>query len=164
MSERTLILLRHAKSDWSGDEPDRLRPLATRGRRQAPDAGRWLAAHIDSIDLAVVSPARRARDTWDLVAAELDTPPGTRIDDRMYGASGQGLLSIVRDLSDDIDTAVLVGHNPGIEDLASFLLGEMSRMKTSALAVITIAGSWSTAGHHSATLRASGRPPAGSAT
>jgi phosphohistidine phosphatase len=119
-----------------------------------------LAANIDSIDLAVVSPARRARDTWDLVAAELDTSPPTRIDERMYGASGPELLSIVRDLSDDIDTAVLVGHNPGIEDLASLLLGEMSRMKTSALAVITIAGSWSTAGHHSATLRASGRPPA----
>ena len=159
MSERTLILLRHAKSDWSGDESDRLRPLAKRGRRQAPDAGRWLAANIDSIDLAVVSPARRARDTWGLVAAELDMPPRTRIDDRVYAASGHELLSIVRDLSDDIETAVLVGHNPGIEKVASHLSGERLPMTTSALAVITIAGSWSTAAHHSAALRASGRPP-----
>ena len=67
MSERTLILLRHAKSDWSGSVPDVDRPLARRGHRQAPQAGRWLADNIDSIDLAVVSPANRARRTWELV-------------------------------------------------------------------------------------------------
>lgn len=160
MSERTLVLLRHAKSDWSGGETDRLRPLAERGRRQAPDAGRWLAAHLDRIDLAVVSPARRARDTWDLVAAELDTPPPTRTDDRVYAASEPELLDIVRELSDGVGTAVLVGHNPGIEDLVSLLTGEARAMPTSALAVLTIPGSWSAAGPESATLRAAGRPPA----
>ncbi len=160
MSERTLVLLRHAKSDWSGGETDRLRPLAERGRRQAPDAGRWLAAHLDRIDLAVVSPARRARDTWDLVAAELDTPPPTRTDDRVYAASEPELLDIVRELPDGVGTAVLVGHNPGIEDLVSLLTGEASAMPTSALAVLTIPGSWSAAGPESATLRAAGRPPA----
>jgi phosphohistidine phosphatase len=159
MPERTLILLRHAKSDWSGDEADIARPLAKRGRRQAPDAGRWLAANIDGIDLAVVSPATRARSTWDLVAAELDVLPPTRIDDRVYAASDHELLTVVRELSDDIETVVLVGHNPGIEDLASLLTGERSQMPTSALAVITVPGSWSTAGHHPALLRASGRPP-----
>jgi phosphohistidine phosphatase len=160
MSERTLILLRHAKSDWSGDEADIARPLAKRGRRQAPDAGRWLAANIDSIDLAVVSPASRARSTWDLVSAGLNVPPPTRIDDRVYAASDHELLTVVRELSDDVDTVVLVGHNPGIEDLVSLLTGEWAPMPTSALAVITMSGSWSTAGHHSAVLRASGRPPA----
>mgnify|MGYP003403616899 FL=1 len=160
MPERTLILLRHAKSDWSGDEADIARPLAKRGRRQAPDAGRWLAANIDSIDLAVVSPASRARSTWDLVAAELDVPPRTRIDERVYAASDQELLNVVRELPDDIETVVLVGHNPGIEDLASILTGESAPMPTAALAVITLPGSWSTAGHHLAVLRASGRPPA----
>ena len=55
-SERTLILLRHAKSDWSGDEADVARPLAKRGRRQATDAGRWLAANIVSIDLTMCHP------------------------------------------------------------------------------------------------------------
>jgi phosphohistidine phosphatase len=160
MPERTLILLRHAKSDWSGDEADIARPLARRGRRQAPDAGRWLAANLDSVDLAVVSPARRARSTWDLVAAQLDVPPRTRIDDRVYAASDQQLLTVVRELPDDIETVVLVGHNPGIEDLASLLTGESAPMPTSALAVITVPGSWSTAGRDSAVLRASGRPPA----
>ncbi|MGZ4592780.1 MAG: SixA phosphatase family protein, partial [Actinomycetes bacterium] len=96
MSERTLILLRHAKSDWSGGEADIDRPLGKRGRRQAPDAGRWLAASIDSIDLAVMSPARRARSTWNLVSAELDVPPPTRIDDRVYTESDSELLDVVR--------------------------------------------------------------------
>jgi phosphohistidine phosphatase len=160
MPERTLILLRHAKSDWSGGEADIDRPLAKRGRRQAPDAGRWLAASVDSIALAVVSPANRAGTTWDLVSAELDVPPPTRIDDRVYSASDSELLGVVRELPDDVDTAVLVGHNPGIEGLVSLLTGESVPMPTSALAVIGMTGSWSTAGHSLAALRASGRPPA----
>lgn len=160
MPERALILLRHAKSDWSGDETDIARPLASRGRRQAPDAGRWLAANLDRVDLAIVSPAKRARSTWNLVAAELDVPPRRRIDDRVYTASDRELLAVVRELPDDIETVVLVGHNPGIEDLASFLCGESVTMPTSALAVITLAGPWATAGRDSAVLRASGRPPA----
>jgi len=156
----TLILLRHAKSDWSGDEADIARPLAKRGRRQAPDAGRWLATNIDSIDLAVVSPANRARSTWDLVSPELEVPPPTRIDDRVYAASDDELLDVVRELPDHVGTVVLVGHNPGLEDLASRLTGEWAQMPTSALAVITVPSSWSSAGHRPAKLRASGRPPA----
>jgi phosphohistidine phosphatase len=160
MPERTLILLRHAKSDWSGGQADIARPLAKRGRRQAPDAGRWLAANLDSVDLAVVSPASRARRTWALVSAQLDAPPPTRIDDRVYAASHQQLLTVVRELPDDIETVVLVGHNPGIEELASFLTGELAQMPTSALAVIALPGSWSTADRYAAVLRTSGRPPA----
>jgi len=113
MPERMLIPLRHAKSDWSGDEADIARPLAKGGRRQAPDARRWLAANLDSVELGVVSPCRRARSTWDLVAAELDVRPGTRIDDRVYAASDQELLTVVRELPDDIETVILVGHRPG---------------------------------------------------
>jgi phosphohistidine phosphatase len=158
--ERTLILLRHAKSDWSGDEADVDRALAKRGRRQAPDAGRWLASNIDSIDLAVVSPANRARSTWDLVAAEFDTPPPMRLDDRVYAASGGELLDVVRDLPDDVNTVVLVGHNPELEDLVVLLTGESVPMPTSALAVIDVPGSWSTVGRGGAVLRAAGRPPA----
>lgn len=157
----TLILLRHAKSDWSSDEADVDRPLAKRGRRQAPAIGRWLAANIDGIDLAVVSPAARARSTWDLVAAKLDVRPPVRIDDRVYAASDQQLLRVVRELADDVKTVVLVGHNPGLEDLASVLTRESPAMPTSAIAVIGMPGSWPTAGRDPAVLRASGRPPAG---
>jgi phosphohistidine phosphatase len=159
--QRTLVLLRHAKSDWSGMEADIRRPLAARGRRQAPQAGRWLDAHVDAIDLALLSPATRARQTWDLVAAELHRPPPTRVDDRVYAASERELLAVVRGLPDDSGTVVLVGHNPGIEDLASMITGQPTAMPTSALAVIAWPGSWSTAGDQPARLRASGRPPAG---
>lgn len=158
--EHTLVLLRHAKSDWSGDRADLARPLAKRGRLQAPDAGRWLATHINGFDLAVVSPATRARSTWDLVAAELDTPPPTRIDDRVYAAPDRELLAVVRELPDDLRTVVLVGHNPGLEDLVSTLTGEPVPMRTAALAVIMVPGPWSTAGQQPAVLRAAGRPPA----
>jgi phosphohistidine phosphatase len=160
MSERTLILLRHAKSDWSGGEADIDRPLANRGRRQAPATGQWLATNVNRIDLAVVSPANRARSTWELVAAELAVRPPTMIDDRVYAASGDELLAVVRELSDDIRTSVVVGHNPGLEDLVTRLTGQWAPMPTSAAAVITIPGPWSTAGRDPALLRASGRPPA----
>jgi phosphohistidine phosphatase len=78
----------------------------------------------------------------------------------VYGASDQLLLTVVRELPDDVETVVLVGHNPVIEDLASLLTGESVSMPTSALAVITLPGRWSTAGRGSAVLQASGRPPA----
>ena len=159
MRERTLVLLRHAKSDWSGMEADIRRPLAQRGRRQAPKAGRWLVANVDSIDLAVLSPATRAQQTWELVAAELPAPPPTHIDERVYGASDRRLLAVVRDLTADIDTVALVGHNPGVEECVFTLTGQPFPMKTSALAVITWPGMWSDAGQQRATLRAHGRPP-----
>ena len=159
MSGRTLILLRHAKSDWSGTEADIRRPLAARGRRQAPETGRWLEANVDRIDLAMVSPATRARQTWDLVAAQLRTAPPIVIDDQVYAASGRQLLAVVRELDSDLDTVVLVGHNPGIEELAFALTGEPTSMPTSALAVMTWPGAWTAADQDVAVLRASGRPP-----
>jgi len=159
VNERTLILLRHSKSDWSGGEDDLHRPLASRGRRQAPEAGRWLAANIERIDLAVVSPAVRARSTWELVSAELAVPPPTRSDERVYGAAASGLLAVVRELSGEVGTVVLVGHNPGLEDLASTLTGGWVHLPTSALAVMDLPGDWSTAGDSPAVLRAAGRPP-----
>jgi phosphohistidine phosphatase len=158
-AERTLVLLRHAKSDWSGGEPDAARPLAKRGRRQAPEAGRWLAEHLDGIDLAVVSPATRARSTWDLVAGELDVPPRVLVEERVYGASDRELHDVVRGLPDAVRTAVLVGHNPGLEDLVLRLTGEWAPMPTSAIAVLAVPGSWSTTGAGRATLRTAGRPP-----
>jgi phosphohistidine phosphatase len=161
MPKHTLVLLRHGKSDWSHDEPDLARPLAKRGRRQAPEAGTWLATNLDRIDLAVVSPAERARSTWDLVAARLDGPPPTRIDDRVYAASDHELLRVVRELPDELARVVLVGHNPGLEDLAALLTGRWASMPTSGLAVIALPGPWASASAGSGTLRASGRPPAG---
>jgi phosphohistidine phosphatase len=157
----TLILLRHGKSDWSGGEPDRLRPLAGRGRRQVPEAARWLADNVGVIDLAVVSPAERTRETWRLAAAELAVPPPVREDDRVYAGSARSLLEVVRELPEEMATVVLVGHNPGVEDLVVSLTGHWVSMPTSSLAVIDLAGPWSAAANTAAQLRAHGRPPAG---
>ena len=160
MAEHTLILLRHGKSDWSGDEADVNRPLAKRGRRQAPEAGHWLATHVDRIDLAVVSTAKRARATWDLVSAELGERPKTRHDENAYAASGGELLDIIRSLGDELGTVILVGHNPGLEDLAETLVGDRTPLPTSALAVIELDGPWRSAGRAPGLLHAAGRPPA----
>jgi phosphohistidine phosphatase len=154
---KTLIVLRHGKSDWSGNEPDRERPLAKRGRRQVPEAGAWLAANLPDIDLAVVSPAERTRSTWALAAAELHRPPDVRLDDRVYAASVGELHHVVRELPAEADTVVLVGHNPGVEDLVQELTGKWVPMPTSALAVVQWDDSWTDPS--GARLTASGRPP-----
>lgn len=159
MPERTLILLRHAKSDWSGGQADVDRPLAERGVRQAPRTGEWLAHSGYVIDLAVVSPAERARATWELVAAEFDSTPPCQVDDAVYAASAGELKGVVRALPDSVHTVVLVGHNPGLEDLVGGLAGTPVPLPTSAVAVIGWDGPWSQAGRTPAVLLAQGRPP-----
>jgi phosphohistidine phosphatase len=125
-----------------------------------PDAGRWLADNVGLIDLAVVSPAERTRETWRLVAAELAVPPPVREDDRVYAGSARSLLGVLRELPDEVGTVVLVGHNPGVEDLVASLTGRDVSMPTSALALIDLSGPWPAAGSTQAELRAQGRPPA----
>ncbi|WP_426626235.1 SixA phosphatase family protein [Leifsonia sp. McL0607] len=156
-NQRTLILLRHAKSDWSGSAPDIDRHLAKRGRAQAPLAGRWLANHAARIDLAIVSPAQRARETWELVSAQLAHMPAAQFDDRVYGAPADRLLEVVLDVPDEVRTVLLVGHNPGIEQLASLLAGEDVIMRTAGIAEFGVEGRWPELDATSTVLRAAGR-------
>ena len=155
--ERTLIVLRHAKSDWSGGEADIDRTLNLRGLSQAPEAGSWLAEHFPSIDLAIVSPAARARATWALASAELSHSPEARIDDRAYAASVNDLLQIVRELPDELENVILVAHNPGLEDLVYLLTGESATLSTSAVAVLGVPGTWAELDASIAVLKTSGR-------
>jgi phosphohistidine phosphatase len=159
-AHRTLLVLRHAKSDWSGGEADIDRTLNPRGQAQASEVGGWLAEQPLTIDLAVVSPATRATATWARVSAELAAGPEARLEERAYAASGSVLLQIVRELADEVRTVILVAHNPGLEELVEVLSGESITMPTSGLAVLTLPGSWAEAAPTTATLRASGRPPA----
>src|SRR4029079_744372 len=92
-----LILLRHAKSDWP-DVPDRDRPLAKRGRRDAPKIGRWLREHGYLPDTVICSDARRTRQTWDRVARELGGSPSVTFEPRAYAASATTLRYLVMEL------------------------------------------------------------------
>lgn len=121
---RTLLLLRHAKSGW-GDPTlaDSDRPLAPRGRRTAPKIGRWLAAAGLHPSYAVCSTARRARETWALFVEGLGRPVEVRFDERLYQARPATILALVAALPDSAATVVLVGHNPGFEDVAETFAG-----------------------------------------
>lgn len=142
---RTLILLRHAKSAWPDDTPDARRPLAGRGRRDAPAVGHWLREQAPPIDLVLCSTAARAAQTWDLVAAQLDPTPPVRHDERLYDAWADELLAVIRELPGTASTVVLVGHNPSLEDFLQLLTGAVELLKTSAIAVLTTPATWAQA-------------------
>jgi len=115
MTMRTLLLMRHAKSDYPVGVPDRDRPLAPRGERDAAAAGMWLRAAYPVIDQVIVSPARRARETWTRVAPYLEVT-GIQEDARVYDDWGADLQQVVASLPDAARSALVIGHNPGIEE------------------------------------------------
>ncbi|MFE0404878.1 MULTISPECIES: histidine phosphatase family protein [Streptomyces] len=121
---RRLVVLRHAKSAWPDELPDHERPLAARGRRDAPVAGRLLAEADCLPDLALCSTAVRARQTWDLACAQWGTPPPVRHDRRLYAAGVPDLLAVVHQVPPEVGTLLLVGHNPGLEELVLDLAGD----------------------------------------
>ncbi|MGH3874069.1 MAG: SixA phosphatase family protein [Pseudonocardiaceae bacterium] len=155
---RTLVLLRHAKSEWPDGVPDAQRPLGQRGRRDAPAVGRWLRAQVTRIDLVVCSPAVRAVQTWELAAPQLDAAPAVRHDERLYGASAEELLTVTRQLPDTASTVALVGHNPGLEDFLELLAGAVDVLRTSAIAVIVTPAHWAETAAGSGTLAALATP------
>ncbi len=161
---RALILMRHAKSAWPLGMGDAARPLAGRGRRDAPVAGEWIARHCREPDVVLVSPAVRTRQTWELVDSKLRVPAQrVQFDDRIYGASWWDLLDVIRLTNPTCDTLMLLGHNPGIEDLADELVGSAdptllrqmrSKFPTAAIAVLSSAQQWSEWGSNVANLDA----------
>ena len=154
---RILVVVRHAKSDWSEPVADEERPLAPRGRRQAPHVGLWIAANLEAPALALVSPARRARQTWEIAAGELPSPPTVRIEAAAYTFSGDALAELVSELPPAASPVVLVGHNPAAEELIAALSGQWVRMPTAALAVVALP-SWTA---RRGRLLAAGRPADG---
>jgi phosphohistidine phosphatase len=149
-----LMLLRHAKSDWSRSGlPDRDRPLNARGREAAP----MMAAHISTHGLvperAIVSSAVRTRETWKLMTPTFPRKPETIFERRIYEASPHMILSVIKETPDSIKSLMIVGHNPGLQALALSLVGSgdsdlredlAAKFPTGALAVIDfVTGSWS---------------------
>lgn len=124
---RRLMLLRHAKSNWPEGMPDRERPLAARGRETAPVMGRYLADELLLPDLVLVSPARRTLETWELVAPMLTEKPPSHIEPRIYEAPSHRLLQVVQEVEPPVATLLMIGHNPGFEELASSLISHGDR-------------------------------------
>lgn len=136
---KTLFLLRHAKSSWAdAGQPDFARPLNERGQKAAPLMGRFMRRENLQPDLVLSSPATRARETITLVAEAGKFLCEVRYDERIYEASLARLLEIMTQLEESTDAVLLVGHNPGMEELVLNLTGEQQHMPTAALACITL--------------------------
>ena len=134
---RTLYLLRHAKSSWKDVTlPDFDRPLKDRGRKAAKRIGKHLTREKLSEPLVVCSPAVRTRETADLVLKNAHLRVEVRFEERIYEASLRDLVEVVSEIPDDKQVAIMIGHNPGFEELLAYLTGEGRRMPTAALAKI----------------------------
>jgi phosphohistidine phosphatase len=120
---RRLLLLRHAKTERAGPgERDRDRKLAERGRTDAPVIGHYIVRHRLFPDLVLISPAARTQETCSLVAASFAKPPRLVTDDRIYNAGSETLVELIQE-SVAAQTLLVVGHNPGLHDLALQLVG-----------------------------------------
>ncbi|MFC5286642.1 SixA phosphatase family protein [Actinokineospora guangxiensis] len=141
-SARWLVIVRHAKSTRPELAEDGVRPLAERGERDAAVAGRWLQQNASTLDLAVCSPAVRARQTWERAALELAEPPHVSYDRRLYSNSQEALWDLARTLPRSARAVALIGHNPELEDFVSLATGAPRQLKTSAIAVLSVATAW----------------------
>ena len=159
-----LFVLRHAKSSWNNSFlADHDRPLAPRGEHAAAA----LADHVATIDpppaLVLCSTARRAQDTLAPVRARLPESTAVLIEDGLYGASAPDILDRLREVPEDTPSVLVVGHNPGLEELVCGLGREgdpglidrvHTKFPTGAFATLTFPGAWKSLGSGPATLDA----------
>jgi phosphohistidine phosphatase len=146
---RRLMLLRHAKSDWA--KPglrDHDRPLNPRGRESAPKMGAYMVRHALVPDLIVASTAKRVTETLDHLLPAFDRPPKMVSEPRLYDAGANALLGILKEAPRTAHSLLLVGHNPGMAELASLLIASgdvdarqrlIEKFPTAGLAVIDFA-------------------------
>jgi phosphohistidine phosphatase len=161
---RNLLLLRHAKSDW--DDPslaDHDRPLAPRGAKAVGRLREYLAGSGYRPDVVLCSSSRRTVDTLDGIRAAL--PKRARIDvvDELYLAGPDTLLQLLRGLDGKVHDAMVIGHNPGLEDLATLLAGSgdaglraqlAAKFPTGAVAALSFDGPWADLGEGAARIDA----------
>jgi len=147
-----LHLLRHAKSSWDDGLDDRERKLDKRGRDEAGRVGADLPGAIGSVDLVLCSPARRTRETARLVLAGFDPAPRIVFEDLLYLAGARALFDRLRQLGEGDGSVMVIGHNPGLHELAVALADPESadyaalakgKFPTSVRASLAIAGTWS---------------------
>jgi phosphohistidine phosphatase len=125
---KSITLLRHAKSSWNhAGLTDHDRPLNKRGERDAPVMGRRLSAQDIRPSLILSSPAKRAWTTAKIVAESMNYPREfLQRDDRLYGASVNTILDVIRDQDSGFNNIMLVGHNPGLTQFANLLVPDIT--------------------------------------
>src|SRR5262245_23213167 len=145
-----LMLLRHAKAEKA--EPgqrDQERSLTARGRGDAQVIGAYMARHKLVPDLAVVSPSRRTRETWEQLVPELAAEVAVSYEDRLYSAGTDAIVALAKQTKSSVRTLLMIGHNPGFHEAARRLIasGDVEArerlnegLPTSGLAVIDFAG------------------------
>jgi phosphohistidine phosphatase len=154
MAMPTLYLLRHAKSSWADPTAaDHDRPLAPRGRRASQAIAEHLRRERITPQLVLCSSATRARETLEGIVGGFDKPAQVQVEIErgLYAASADDLLARLRDVQDDVESVMLIGHDPAIRELALSLarggtLLEQVREKfpTAALATLSVRGGWRT--------------------
>ncbi|MEV4941628.1 SixA phosphatase family protein [Streptomyces zaomyceticus] len=159
-----LLLVRHAKAvPKSRPVEDFERPLSRRGRADAPRPGRRLADSGLMCDLVLCSPARRTRQTWQLAVPALDEPPPVVYDERLYNAPPSMLVEVLAERGRGLSCLALVGHNPGIHQLAAGLCGAGPRdllkrvragFPTAGVVVVDVPGGWEAVSPGSGTIAA----------
>jgi phosphohistidine phosphatase len=145
-----LLIFRHAKAERGAPGTrDRDRPLAPRGLKDAPRMGAFMAHHKLVPRHALVSPARRTRETWDGLAGTLPGAIPVFYEDRLYDATPEAIVAVIKETPANIRTLIVVGHNPGLHETARLLIasGDVEArerltegLPTSGLAVIDFAG------------------------
>lgn len=157
---KRLYLLRHAKSSWDNASlADFDRPLNDRGLKAAPFMGKLMASRGIQPALIISSPARRAVQTADLVIGSSGFNVPLTYDERIYEASLSTLLKVIGQIQADAGSALIVGHNPGMERIVRYLTGEPQPMPTAALASIKLAvDGWAAVGEKTGTLEFVIRP------
>jgi phosphohistidine phosphatase len=145
-----LLMFRHAKAEKGAPGTrDRDRPLASSGLKDALRMGTFMAHHGLIPDYALVSPARRTRETWEGLTSELPEGIPVYFDDRLYDATPEAIIAALQETPADVRSPLVVGHNPGLHEAAKRLIasGEVEArerlnegLPTSGLAVIDFPG------------------------
>jgi phosphohistidine phosphatase len=136
---KTLLIMRHAKSSWEETEVhDHDRPLNKRGKLNAPRMGRLLR-ELDLVpDLILTSSARRARDTAEAVADQSGCEGDIKVDEGLYAAPPEAYLEALMAADDSCHRLLVVGHNPGVEELLGMLTDEQEPLPTAAIAQVDL--------------------------
>jgi phosphohistidine phosphatase len=153
MTMHRLLLLRHAKAERSeASTEDRVRKLIERGRKDATSIGAYMASHSLVPDRIIVSPSARTQETWKFAAAALRPAPAAISLEKLYNATPSAILGVIRDTPKTTRTLLVIGHNPGMHELALMLIASgdietreqlREKLPTSSLVIVDFAvDSW----------------------